>query len=86
MFAGSRLGQMPAGCPAPTLQTARATGLSLLEAGAGICAKLNHKAGMRGRNIAKKRGKKSPQKTGIKVKRDKSSAWTPCKVAILLWS
>lgn len=52
LFAGSRLGQTPAGCPAPTLQTARATGLALLETGAGIYAKLNRMVGMGRRHMA----------------------------------
>lgn len=52
LFAGCGLGQMPAGCPAPTLRTARATGLSLLEAGAGIYAKLSHTVGTGRRDTA----------------------------------
>jgi len=45
---------MPAACPAPTLRTARVTGLSLLEAGAGVYAKLNHTVGMAGRDVAQR--------------------------------
>lgn len=82
MFAGSRLGQMPAGCPAPTLQTAQATGLSLLEAGVGIYAKLNHTASMGGEIWHNKRRKK----TGIKIKRRQIFNVDPCKKAVLLWS
>lgn len=58
LFAGSGLGQMPAACPAPTLQAAQAAGLSSLEAGASKYAKLNHTAGMGGETWHKGRRKK----------------------------
>lgn len=57
----------------PHREQHRAIGLSFLKAGAGMCAKLNHMAGIGGETQHNKRGKK----TRIKVKKTQIFSMDP---------